>query len=261
MGFSRLLYPMQTLPLLIKHSDSKILNTAFVNFIWSGKRPRIALRKLMLPRDERGINLPNLRGYNISCLFRHVLDWLHGENYFSNWDLETELAHPWPLVSLLHTRYSNLPTQIKHSITLRDTIAAWKEVRKVHGLPFILSKYMPLWGHPEFALDNNYPRYNSALREGGIYLAKHIIHAGEKRWLSPMEILHKYSLPNVHHYKILQILSLCKSRLTDLSREGPSNTFDDLVAIPRGTYGVSILYKMLRKCFIKISHSNPGKMY
>lgn len=115
MGFSRLLYLMQTLPLLIKHSDSKTLNS---KFLWARKRPRIALNKLIMARDEGGVNFPNLRCYNL-CLTHHVLDWLHRESYFSNWDLEMELAAPWPLTSLLLTRLVDIPTQIKRSVTLR----------------------------------------------------------------------------------------------------------------------------------------------
>lgn len=98
MGFSRLLYPMQTHPLLIKHVDVNRLNWAFVKFIWVGKCPRIALQKLMQSKDEGGINIPNMRGYDLSCLFCHMLDWLHNANHFSNWELESKLAAPWPLI-------------------------------------------------------------------------------------------------------------------------------------------------------------------
>lgn len=47
-----LLYPMQMLPLLIKYADANRLNLAFVKFIWGGRRPRKALQKMMLSKDE-----------------------------------------------------------------------------------------------------------------------------------------------------------------------------------------------------------------
>lgn len=146
MGFSSLLYPMPTLPLLLKHVDVNRLNSAFVRFIWAGKCPRIALHKLMSSTVEGGINFPNLRGYNLSCLMRHVLDWFHETSGSSNWEQESELATTWSLISLAHTVFSQVPIHIKHSVTLRNTITAWKETRKAFGLPLLLSKYMPLWG-------------------------------------------------------------------------------------------------------------------
>lgn len=135
MGFYRLLYPMQTIPLLLKHRDVRDLQSAFVKFIWAGKRPRIALNKLMMSKEEGGINFPSLRGYNLACLMRHVLDWLHRTKCFSNWEIESNLAAPWPLASLIHTRYSNLPPHVKQSVTLRDTIITWKETRLWPPLP------------------------------------------------------------------------------------------------------------------------------
>lgn len=67
-----------------------------------------------------------------------------------------------------YTRLADLPAQIKRSVTLWDTIIAWREVRKAYGLPFLLPKHMPLWGHPEYSQDNNYPLYNRPLKEKGI---------------------------------------------------------------------------------------------
>lgn len=51
----------------------------------------------------------------------------------------------------------------------------------------------------------------------------------------------------------MQILSLCRSRLRDLSKEGVRHAFDDLLKIPPGGYGVSPLYRILKKRFIKTS--------
>lgn len=189
----------------------------------------------MLSKEEGGINFPNLSGYNLSCLLRHVLDWLRQASCFSNWELESELAAPWPLISLIHTGFPELPTHVKHSVTLRDTIVAWKEVRKAFGLPFLLSKYMPLWGHPEYSRDNNYDLYYADLRAKGIRLASHIMHPEEKRWLSVQEILDRFSLPEKHSFKVTQLFSLCRSRLRDLSQEAGKNALDSLLDLESQT--------------------------
>lgn len=44
-SFARLVYPLQTLPLLLRHKDVQFLNCAFTKFLWKSKRPRIALKK------------------------------------------------------------------------------------------------------------------------------------------------------------------------------------------------------------------------
>lgn len=176
---------MQTLPVLIKHSDINKLNSVFLKFTWGGRRPCIALQKLMLPKEDRSFNFPNLRGYNLAYLLRYVVDWFQTANCFSNWKLESKLASPWPLTSLLHTDFSALPQRIKSSVTLRDTIISWKEVCKAFGLPFLLFKHMPLWGHSEFSKNNNHNIYYDTLRDKRLYLAEHFMHMEEKQWLSP----------------------------------------------------------------------------
>lgn len=82
------------------------------------------------------------------------------------------------------------------------------------------------------------------------------MYASEKRWPTPKEIVEQHTLPSTSHSKVLQILSICRSRLTDLSREGTANSFDELMEIPGGEYGVSqFLYGALKKFFVKVTLS------
>lgn len=151
----------------------------------------------------------------------------------SNRKLESELAAPWPLMSLFHTGFSDLPQHLKRTITLRDTIVAWKEVRKA----FLLSKHMPLWGHPEFSHNNNYDVYNIELRDKCVWLAKHVMHVEEKRWLSPQEVMDQYALPTKYHFKVMHILSLCRTRLRDLSKEARENPLTRCLIFPQEDMG------------------------
>lgn len=64
--------------------------------------------------------------------------------------METSLLAPWSLAALLHRKHSALPKEIRNRLLIKDTIAAWKACRETFKLPYQLSKYMPLWGHPEF---------------------------------------------------------------------------------------------------------------
>lgn len=115
-SFARLLYPLQTLPLLLRLKDVKALNLGIMKFIWQGKRPRMVLANLWLPKGDVGTELPNVRVYNVAYIMRHALDWLAHSSRFSNWDLEQELVKPWTLPAVLHTMLRNLPDSLRTHI-------------------------------------------------------------------------------------------------------------------------------------------------
>lgn len=72
---------------------------------------------------------------------------------------------------------------MKSSVLLRDSIIAWKELRKHYKLPFFMLKGMPLWGHPEFTQGRKSP-LGKVLQQKGILVAGHLMHPETKRWLS-----------------------------------------------------------------------------
>lgn len=109
MSISNLMYPLQTIPVLIHHTDITNLDRALSYFIWRGKRPRICLNKLKAAKADCGNNLPDVRGYNLACLTRHFIDWIHRTSHFSSYSLEADLGSPGSLVALLHTPMSKLP--------------------------------------------------------------------------------------------------------------------------------------------------------
>lgn len=149
-SFARLLYPLQTIPVLLRYKDIATFNSALTKFIWAGKWPCISLKKLQASSLQGGLNLPQLRGYNIACLSRHWLDWMHGTQYYSNREMEESLTVGWSLVGLLHAKFSMLPTSVKTPTLLRDLLVMWKELQKKFGLSHQMSRLLPLWSHVEF---------------------------------------------------------------------------------------------------------------
>lgn len=75
----------------------------------------VLLRKLMLPILKGGLNLPDIRSYNLARLLRHSTDWIKGTSYYSNLDLEAALVSPWPLTTLLHKKLRD----IQHSLNCK----------------------------------------------------------------------------------------------------------------------------------------------
>lgn len=105
----------------------------------------------MAPREECGVTVPDVRGYNLACLSRHFIDWLHITSHFSSFQMEADLSFPWDITALLHTSpCENYPPNIKKSILLKDTIMLWKLVREKFNVSFQVSKYLLLWNNPSF---------------------------------------------------------------------------------------------------------------
>lgn len=109
-SFSKLLYPLQTIPLVITRHDISRLYKVLSNFLWRSKRPRLALHKLWLPRGEVGLNLPNIKIYNLTCLLHHAMYWLTYSSIYSKRVLENAVASPWDPVAIIHTPLHKLLT-------------------------------------------------------------------------------------------------------------------------------------------------------
>lgn len=69
------LYPLQALPIHIPADYFKQIHTAFINFLWAGKRPRIQKRILSLPKLFGGLAMPDVRTYYHSVHLSRLLDW------------------------------------------------------------------------------------------------------------------------------------------------------------------------------------------
>lgn len=123
-SFAKILYSLQTIPIMIPTKDINRFNKLLREFLWRGQKPKIALTKLWLHKREGGINLPNLHLYNLTCLLRHSSYWITEQSRYSNTALEQEMALPWDLKALLHVPPKQLPPSLKNNILIRDTIVA-----------------------------------------------------------------------------------------------------------------------------------------
>uniref|UniRef100_A0A8C5RBP0 Reverse transcriptase domain-containing protein n=1 Tax=Leptobrachium leishanense TaxID=445787 RepID=A0A8C5RBP0_9ANUR len=108
-AFPRLLYPIQMLPLLLKRKDIAHIHALFTRFIWSGGRPRIALRKLQLPHIMGGLNLPDMYSYNIAALYRIVADWITDSSRYTDSALDRAMSFPLSPLAFLHSPLSMIP--------------------------------------------------------------------------------------------------------------------------------------------------------
>lgn len=119
----KLLYPLQTLALLLRNYDVQKLHKALTLY-GNIKKTKIALTKLWRAKGEGGLNLPNAKLYNITCILRHMADWIMQNSQYSNYQLKSAMAAPWSLEALLHTKLKNFPPALKNNAIIRDTVIA-----------------------------------------------------------------------------------------------------------------------------------------
>ena len=84
----RLLYLYQSLPISVPQSQLMEWDKWFSRFIWGGKRPRIRLATLQLPKERGGMAVPSFKDYYYAAKVRAVACWCNG-NYVAKWkDIE-----------------------------------------------------------------------------------------------------------------------------------------------------------------------------
>lgn len=241
-SFARLLYPMQTIPLLIKHSDIQKLQKALTAFIWSRKKPRIALQKLCLPKGEGGAGLPNMRFYNLACLLRQGLDWLTGGSKYSNLSLEEAMVHPYDLSAILHSNPNTLPPHLKTSVIIKDTVIAWRETRKLLKVPSSISKYLKIQGNPMFLPSIIHKAFGQWKLKGLTDVSSLYLNKPGK--FKPFQtLMREYSLSPTHVFFYHQLISYLKSCSGPSTNPLETSCIDTL--IKSNNYSISNIYSCL----------------
>lgn len=169
---------------------------------------------MYLPRGEGGINLPNVRFYNLSCLFRIALDWVSQSSHYPNHELESQMSDPFSLKALLHTKWKAMPPHLQHNILLRDTVIAWREVRKQLWLPLSISKFSPIVGNTDFTPGLDSSVFSSWKKKGLIYFSDLCdLNSGLPH--SPQAVIDRIDLPRANFFSLLQCSHFIRSSTTD----------------------------------------------
>lgn len=87
----RLLYPIQMVPIIFPHKAIKNLNGWFSLFRWAGRKPRLKIATLCLSSSKAGLDLPDIRKYQLCACLCIIADWVH--NPASLWfDIEGSMS-------------------------------------------------------------------------------------------------------------------------------------------------------------------------
>lgn len=138
-SFAWLLYPLQTLPILLKHSDVTTLNKVFRAFLWRNKKNHaLHFKHTISQRVKVDCDYLTL-DFTICLVCCQGIDWITGESKYTNYDLESALVSPYAAV--LHSKLTSLPISIWHNLLLKLSHPTKPEI--ITGIQYMSSLYTP----------------------------------------------------------------------------------------------------------------------
>ncbi len=113
------------------------------------KETQIEIIELQLSSAKGGLDLPNIRLYQLACQLRFINEWLI-EDPRSVWvDLESSQSSC-PLQNLSFVHNSKLSRTLCNSPLVRNALKAWRAIRRLEGRSDITSPLLPILNNPEF---------------------------------------------------------------------------------------------------------------
>lgn len=145
----RLLYPIRMIPILFTHKVIQKIKGWFSSFIWSKKRVLIKMSTLQLPGHMGGLDIPDIRKYQLSSLLLYVREWV-SQNSSASWlDVEASLCNV-PLKTLLFLKdIKTVNKSCSNPITI-NTVKAWRAARRIEGRAGKTSPLTPFVDNPDF---------------------------------------------------------------------------------------------------------------
>lgn len=238
----RLLYPIQMIPVVFSNRVTRDLNSWLSSFIWSKRRPKLKMATLQLPGSVGGLDLPNIRIYQLCTHMRYIHDWISNDPNSIWLGVETSLSK-YPLKDLLFfKKRKDIRMSCDNPVTL-NTLKAWWSVCRIEGRLKFTSVFTPIVNNPDFQpgmCDIGFKRWG----ENGIHRLKDLLAANVV--ITFDQVIEKYSIPRHDFFRYLQIRNFILHN-TDLSERCDSSPVEKLLFLSDKKISVSVFYKAL--CF------------
>lgn len=239
----RLLYPIQMIPILFNHKIVKRLNGWFKSFIWSKRRPRIKLSVLQLPGKMGGMDLPDIKRYQLSAHLRYIADWIK-DDALSIWlGIEKSLSNC-PLKSLLFIdKLKDIKKLCSNPVTI-NTIRAWRATRRMEGRTGLTSVFTPIADNPNFlpgTLDRAFQDWavKGISSLGDLFLGSTL--------MSFSQIREKYDISRHDLFRYFQVRDFIRKD-TSLLADMNVTQIEKQIFLSQGDASISNLYAGLRDC-------------
>ena len=147
----RLLYPVQMIPILFSNRALKDLNSWLSSFIWSKRRPRLKMAVLqLLPSSMGGLDLPNVKIYQLSAHLRFISEWLKNSTSSIWLDIESSLSKCKLQDLLFFKNFKNIRDNCTNPITI-NALKAWRSARRLEGRLKLTSMFTPINNNLDFS--------------------------------------------------------------------------------------------------------------
>lgn len=137
-------------PLLLTGKVLKLLNGWLSDFIWNKRKPRLKVVKLQLPSSKGGLDLPNIRWYQLASHLRFIAEWVKEDPTSDLLNLE-KLQTTGSLLGLLAFKdIKSARSHCKNNHIICNTLKAWFITQKIEGRSGLTSPLVPIQGNPNF---------------------------------------------------------------------------------------------------------------
>uniref|UniRef100_A0A3P8SZA0 Reverse transcriptase domain-containing protein n=1 Tax=Amphiprion percula TaxID=161767 RepID=A0A3P8SZA0_AMPPE len=198
----KLLYLFQMLPIDIPKSTFDKLDRLFSKFIWQGRRPRVRLKTLQLPKSHGGLKLPHLRHYFWAAQLRPLTIWIQDLSDTRWLNIEKSLCAT-PLHALPFIDISSGDIQMGE--WTRITLNIWRKIKVSFGLPKTISALTDIGFMKDFApshMDAGFRKWS----EHGLSKLYQLYQLHGGRSLKSLEQLkEEFKLPNTDFFRYLQL--------------------------------------------------------
>lgn len=125
----RVLYLLQTLPIVVPSLFFSSLQKLFYSYVWNGRHPRLKLALLTAPKSAGGLALPNVRRYYQAVHLLRILEWSSDPSQKLWIPLESALAGG-PLASLPWLTGTDSHQRAPSHPTISATLRVWQTLQR-----------------------------------------------------------------------------------------------------------------------------------
>ena len=246
----RILYPLQMIPVLLTGKVIKELEGWLSSFIWSGRKPRLKLSKLQMAGVDGGLDLPNIRYYQLAAHLRVMVGWLKLDPSSIWLDIESSQSKC-PLWNLLFVKdFKTVKELCSNPITL-CSVKAWKSIRSVEGRAKLTSPLTPIMHNPDFKPGHSDGGF-------GVWNAQGLRKLGDlfdgQTLLSFAQLQQRNGLDKSEFFRYLQLRHFI-TKDTSLLTNSSASQVERILSLQFSTKLISIFYQALLANSSSTSHT------
>ncbi len=150
----KIIYPVSMLFVFLKSNDIRDINKAKSDFMWAGRKPKIKLDILQLPKEGGGGVYLRLK--IIYCPYMPKLLLMDSWTNWKSWiEIEATFCKPFSPVNLLDKQGRELPIIVNDNLLITNIIKAWSSLRKIFKKIYSLNSLTTLVDNPDLTAEGS----------------------------------------------------------------------------------------------------------